>query len=98
MRGLSQFINELLLHPTPLLKPTREAFLASYTGKSGANRFTKVRMELDADAALWDYFGSHEADIKSWFNVIAPNDGNIDGLRTNLRKLANQSTRSEQLA
>ena len=33
-KGLAEFINELLLHPTPLLKPAKDAFLASYpTGK-----------------------------------------------------------------
>ena len=93
--GLSQFIDELLLSPTPSFAPARDAFLASYSGRRGANRFTKVQMGLDADVALWNYFTSHAASVGSWFNVIAPSYGSVAVLRTDLQKLANKSLEGE---
>ena len=75
--GLSQFIDGLLLNPTPELESARDAFLASYSGRRGANRFTKVRMDVDADEALQSYFMAREADIERWFNVISPYDGTL---------------------
>jgi hypothetical protein len=86
--GLSQFIDRLLLNPTPELAPAREAFLASYSGSSGANRFTKVRMAVTADEALRSYFLTHEAEVETWFNVISPRNGTLEILQADLRKLA----------
>ncbi len=86
--GLSQFIDKLLLNPSPELAPAREAFLASYSGTSGANRFTKVRVSVDADEALRSYFSTHEAEVETWFNVISPRQGNLTNLQADLRKLA----------
>jgi len=65
-------INELLLKPTKELAPAREAFLASYTGNKGKNRFTKVQMDAVADAILVKYFATHAKGIESWFNIITP--------------------------
>lgn len=89
--GLSQFINRLLLNPTPELAPAREAFLDSYSGTSGANRFTKVRVDVDADEALRSYFTTHEAEVETWFNVISPSNGGLTDLQTDLRKLAEKN-------
>jgi len=86
--GLAQFIDTLLLNPAPELAPAREAFLASYSGKSGANRFTKVRVGVKADKALRDYFAAHEANVETWFNVISPHDRDLTELPADLRKLA----------
>ena len=86
--GLSQFIDRLLINPTPELAPVREAFLASYPRGSGTNIFTKVRMAIDADEALRSYFTAHEAEIETWFNIISPRDGTIENLQADLRKLA----------
>lgn len=86
--GLSQFIDRLLLHPTPELLPAREAFLASYSGSSGANRFTKVRIAISADEALRSYFAAHEAEVETWFNVISPHGGTLELLQGDLQKLA----------
>ena len=86
--GLSQFIDRLLLNPSRELTPAREAFLASYSGTSGANRFTKVRVGVDADEALRSYFTAHEAEVESWFNVISPRNGKLTSLQADLRKLA----------
>jgi hypothetical protein len=54
--GLAQFIERLLLRPSDELAPARKAFLASYSGKSGRTRFTKVQVDVDADKALRLYF------------------------------------------
>ncbi len=86
--GLSQFIDRLLLNPTSELASAREAFLASYPSGSGMNRFTKVRMAVDADEVLRNYFTAHEAEVKTWFNIISPRDGTIENLQADLRKLA----------
>lgn len=86
--GLSHFIDRLLLTPAPELKSAREAFLASYSGNPGGNRFTKVRMDVGADEALRSYFTAHEAEVETWFNVISPRDGGLDILQSDLRKLA----------
>jgi hypothetical protein len=88
--GLSQFIDKLLLNPTPELAPAREAFLASYSGTSGSNRFTKVRVGLEADEALRNYFTAHEPEVESWYNVISPQDSDLRHLQADLRKLANK--------
>jgi hypothetical protein len=86
--GLSQFIDKLLLNPTPELAPARQAFLASYSGQSGANRFTKVRIDVNADEALRNYFSAHEPEVENWFNVISPRMRNVSDLQADLRKLA----------
>ena len=93
--GLSQFIDRLLLNPTPELEPAREAFLASYPRRSGTNIFTKVRMAVDADEALRSYFRAHEAEIETWFNIISPRDGTIENLQADLRKLAAKGWQEE---
>ncbi|MBN2024788.1 MAG: hypothetical protein JW809_18560 [Pirellulales bacterium] len=91
--GLAQFIDRLLLHPAPELEAAREAFLASYSGRSGTNRFTKVRIGVAADEALRRYFSSHEAEVETWFNVIAPNRAKLGKLQVDLRKLAGKDWR-----
>ena len=68
---LSEFIDQLLLHPTKELASARKAFLASYTGVKGKNQFTKVRMGREADESLQRYFQIHEDRLSRWFNVIA---------------------------
>ena len=93
--GLSNFINNLLLNPVPELVPVRETFLESYSGKSGANKFTKVRIGADADVALWNYFTSHNSEVESWYNVISPSDGSIGLLRSDISKLANKTIEAE---
>ena len=85
---LSQFIDKLLLNPTRVLMPAREAFLASYSGKTGMNRFTKVRMDVKADAALRGYFATCKYDVETWFNVISPRGETLGTLQADLRTLA----------
>jgi len=92
-RALSEFIDQLLLKPTKDLQPARDAFLASYTGSKGANRFTKVKMDYKADAALQRYFETHQDRLDDWFNVITPVGNSLKSLRGTLGKLAKKDWR-----
>jgi hypothetical protein len=85
--GLGQFIQSLLLKPTTELNAARDAFLASYSGKSGRNRFTKVRIDVAGDAALRKYFSHNEIEVETWFNVIAPKGCSLGKLREDIDKL-----------
>ena len=87
-RGLAQFIDDLLLHPCDQLKPVSDAFLASYSGRSATNKFTKVRMDVSADSVLQEYFLQHSCEIENWFNVISPADRTLGCLRSDLSLLA----------
>jgi hypothetical protein len=89
-QGLSQFIDRLLLNPSPELEPARAAFLGSYSGARSGNRFTKVRIDLAVDEALRRYFQVHESDVETWYNVIAPKGRNLGDLRSDLRSLADK--------
>lgn len=89
--GLSRFINKLLLNPAAELKPARQAFLESYSGKSGRNKFTKVRVDVDADKALRTYFSTHETEVETWFNVIAPRGQKLKALIADLQSLASKN-------
>ncbi len=87
-KGLTRFVEDLLLWPPDDLKSTREAFLQSYSGQKGSNRFTKVRIDASADRVLRTYFEQHKSRIEAWFNVISPEDGTLHALRSDLRSLA----------
>jgi len=89
--GLADFINELLLSPTEELAPAREAFLASYTGNKGKNRFTKVQMDAVADEVLVRYFATHADRIESWFNIITPSGQSLTDLRSALTTLSSKN-------
>lgn len=82
--GLSQFVNELLLHPKDEMMAAKYAFLVSYTGEKGVNRFTKVQISLAADAAIQTYFRSNAQIIESWFNIISPIGKNLAILKDEL--------------
>lgn len=89
--GLAQFINDLVLRPNKEYQPVRDAFLASYTGAKGANRFTKVRMALPADRLLRRYFAANTGRVQSWFNIIAPAGRAMAALRQDLETLSNKN-------
>lgn len=48
--GLAEFIETLILNPQRRYQAVQDAFLASYTGQKTKTRFTKVQMNLEADA------------------------------------------------
>lgn len=70
--GLMAFVEECLIKPEAKYKAIRTAFLASYNGERGQNRFTKVKIDLDAAHALLDYFEENRARSDAWFEVISP--------------------------
>jgi len=73
------------------LAPAKKAFLASYTGTKGKNRFTKVQMDAEADAVLIKYFSNHAKRIESWFNIITPSKGTLGSLREHLTELSQKN-------
>lgn len=91
--GLSNFIDKLLLNPPSYLMPACKAFRESYSSgsRSGGNRFTKVRIDIDADRALINYFIDNQAEIETWFNVISPHNGTLEGLKSDLHKLSTKN-------
>jgi hypothetical protein len=91
--GLSEFIIELLFHPEPLLKPARKAFLASYTAEKKKNQFTKVQMAYEADQVLQAYFRNNRDRIAKWFNVIAPKNGTMQELQSQISQLRDKNWR-----
>lgn len=86
--GLSEFINKLILHPLRGLEVVKDSFLKSYSGKRGMNRFTKVRIDAEADEALQRYFAENKAKIESWYNIISPGGRTLNVLRKDLEMLA----------
>ena len=85
--GLTEFIQDFLLDPTPELKLAQAAFLASYAPGKRKNRFTKVQMDLDTDEAIQRYFAVHQNRIERWFRVISPAGHGLPTLRGQLSKL-----------
>jgi hypothetical protein len=88
--GLSAFVHTLLVNPTKRYKPIRDAFVQSYTGKKGNNRFTKVKIALAADLALQEYFSTNLTSIETWFNVISPAGYSIIELKQELALLSSK--------
>jgi len=93
--GIVEFVTDTILSPTRNLAPIKKAFEDSYrSGKSGSNRFTKVRVDIDAHHSLCEYFSEHIDRIQSdWFRVLAPGKGEIDDLRSELGTLARRLSR-----
>ena len=89
-QGLHEFIERILINPEPALEPARMAFLNSYSGKSGRNRFTKVNMDISADESLRNFFQGHSSEIDAWFNVIAPKTMSITALKRDLGTLTSK--------
>ena len=90
-KGLSEFINDVLISPNPELQPARKAFLKSYKANKKKNQFTKVQIHIAADRALQAYFKRHIARIESWFNVISPLHFNTAVLKGQISQLAQKN-------
>ncbi len=90
-KGLSQFIQKLILKPSKQYLPVRKAFLNSYKGKSGSNQFTKVKMNLEADSLLKEFFRRNVISIHKWFNVISPTGKKLSKLQKELRILTRKN-------
>ncbi|MBN1804884.1 MAG: hypothetical protein JW837_06510 [Sedimentisphaerales bacterium] len=89
--GISTFVESLLLKPLKKYKSIKNAFVKSYTGKKGNNRFTKVKISLDADLALQKYFSANLSRIETWFNVISPSGRSIAELKQELDSLSSKN-------
>jgi hypothetical protein len=89
--GLSEFIETLLLNPSGDFEPIKRAFSASYAADKTKNEFTKVQMNLEADAALQRFFVRNSAKIESWFNVISPKTKSLKNLRAEIESLKNKN-------
>ena len=90
-KGLSDFIDKLLLHPIPELQFLRDTFLSSYTEGKKKNQFTKVQMNIEADRILLKYFSDNLATVESWFNVISPSQKSLKILKDELEELKNKN-------
>ena len=86
--GLSEFVESLLINPQKKYEMIKETFINSYTGKKSMNRFTKVRIALEADILLQEYFMQNLKKIETWFNVISPINRSIDELKEELKELS----------
>lgn len=88
--GLARFVEDLLLNPSGEYREVRQAFIESYTGAKGGNKFTKVQISLAADKAIQKYFSDNIKEIETWFNVISPSETDLTKLKTELDALANK--------
>lgn len=88
--GLSQFVERVLLAPSKAYQAAQEAFMQSYSGKRGGNVFTKVRISLNADAAILQFFENYAGDIEDWFNVVSPVGRSLSDLRYDLERLSSK--------
>lgn len=89
-KGLSEFIETLLLNPKIQHLLIRETFLASYIEGKKKNQFTKVQMNLKADKILLEYFNKNLENVESWFNIISPNNKELSSLKNELNELKNK--------
>ena len=89
--GIAQFAHDMLLAPQGARQAVQEAFVNSYGRETRGNVFTKVKMSLDADLALQDYFQENIRTLDKWFNVLAPRGRRLGSLRRELKTLASKN-------
>lgn len=89
--GIKEFINRLIFSPSFGYEGIKNAFLASYSPEKKKNQFTKVQINVDADAALLKYFSENLLSIEEWFNIISPVSGSIQQLKDELSILKSKS-------
>lgn len=87
-KGLSKFIDNLLVNPSKKYKPIKDTFLSSYTEGKRKNQFTKVQMNFEADKLLLEYFSKNINTIEKWFNIITPKDKELSHLKAELDALS----------
>jgi hypothetical protein len=90
-KGLSDFIDKLLLYPIPEFQFLRDTFLSSYTADKKKNQFTKVQMNVEADRILLKYFSKNLSTVENWFNVVSPNQKKLTDLKEELEELRNKN-------
>ena len=87
--GITEFVDELILHPKESYRDVRDAFIISYT-PGAKNRFTKVRMSLAADRELLRYFRRNAEHVEEWFNVLSPPGDTLLQLKKEIEVLHNK--------
>lgn len=90
-KGLSNFIDNLLVNPSKKYELIKDTFLSSYTEGKRKNQFTKVQMKYEADKLLLEYFGKNVKKIEKWFNIITPRDKNLAHLKKELEALSGKN-------
>jgi hypothetical protein len=90
-KGLSEFIDNLLLNPIKKYALLRDIFLSSYAEGKKKNQFTKIQMNWNANNILLDYFNVNIQSIESWFNIISPQNKNLSVLKKDLNELKNKN-------
>ena len=63
----------------------------SYGKQTHGNVFTKVLIDLAADAAIQRYFSEHREVIDSWFNVVSPTGRTMREFRREVTTLAKKN-------
>lgn len=87
--GLVEFINELLISPQQEYQAVASAFKSSYSQGKKRNVFTKSLIDRKADEAITKYFQNNLNKIeREWFNIITPNDKQIEDLKKELSILS----------
>ena len=89
--GISKFADDLLIAPPSRYRAVRDSFVNSYGGERGENIFTKVKIALNADLAIQEYFSKNLKDIERWFNVVSPTEGSVRELKNELGILASKN-------
>jgi len=90
-RGISEFIERLLIKPEKDYEGIRKAFLTSYRQTNRRkNRFTKVQMGHPAHVLLLKFFRENKQEVEKWFNVVTPKK-NLCDLKDQLILLANKN-------
>ena len=86
-QGITEFIEEVIIEPSPEYSGIRDAFVASYAPDKKKNQFTKVQISIEANDQLLRYFSANAERIEKWFNVISPKSGTLDKLRSEISLL-----------
>jgi hypothetical protein len=85
--GLMEFVHQCVMEPTEEYAAVKTAFRKSYDGTKGGNRFTKTKIDLDADNALRRYFAKNAKASDKWFNIIEPAGEELTTLAGELQAL-----------
>ena len=88
--AIAEFVHDTILSDKPEMLLVKESFSRSYaSGEQGKNEFTKVKIDYRADQVLQAYFTQHQERIEqTWFNVLAPEQDSILGLKKELDALS----------
>ncbi len=86
-KGITEFVEELIINPSKCYGYVRSAFIESYSKDKKKNCFTKVKMDSHADAELNRYFKEYRSRIESWLNIISPADSSIDEMKEEISLL-----------